>query len=145
MLYLGVGMSADVIALAALRLAPVQCASFGHTATTMSPVIDYMILPEDFVGSPDCFSEQLLTCPPEAMPFVPIASRTAVWRGPPAERGDALVRIAVAASIMKLNPRFFDALDRISRTSRSEIEFHFFPLQRMASPMWNSPMSCVGG
>jgi hypothetical protein len=128
MFYLGVGMRADVIALAALRLAPVQCVSFGHTATTMSPVIDYMILPEDFVGSQDCFSEQLLTCPPEAMPFVPIASRTAVWRGPPAERGDALVRIAVAASIMKLNPRFFDALDRIATTSRSEIEFHFFPL-----------------
>ena len=58
--HVGVGMSAAIIALASLRLAPVQCASFGHTATTMSPAIDYMILPEDFVGARECFSEQLV-------------------------------------------------------------------------------------
>jgi hypothetical protein len=132
MFYLGVGMRADVIALASLRLAPVQCVSFGHTATTMSPAIDYMILPEDFVGSPDCYSEKLLTCPPEAMPFVPIASRTAVWRGERPESGDAHVLIAVPASIMKLNPRFFDALDRISAASRMPVEFFSFPWRRMA-------------
>src|ERR1700738_1831004 len=87
-----------------------------------------MILPEDFVGSPDCYSEKLLTCPPEAMPFVPIASRTAVWRGARPEESNAPVRIAVPASIMKLNPRFFDALDRISGASSTPVEFRFFPL-----------------
>ena len=40
--YPSVGMSAQVIALAALRLAPIQCASYGHMATTMSPVMDYI-------------------------------------------------------------------------------------------------------
>ncbi len=34
--HLSVGMRAETIALASLRLAPVQCASFGHAATTMS-------------------------------------------------------------------------------------------------------------
>ena len=57
-LYLGVGMTAAVIALASLRLAPIQCASYGHTATTMSPAIDYFILPEDFVGSAECFGSR---------------------------------------------------------------------------------------
>jgi hypothetical protein len=54
-LYLGVGMVAQVIALASLRLAPVQCVSFGHAATTMSEVMDYFIVPEDFAGT---FSER---------------------------------------------------------------------------------------
>ncbi len=38
--HVGVGLSSESIALASLRLAPVQCASFGHAATTMSPAID---------------------------------------------------------------------------------------------------------
>jgi hypothetical protein len=50
-------MSAHAIVLALLRLAPVQCASFGHSATTMSPAVDAMILPEDFIGAPDCLGE----------------------------------------------------------------------------------------
>jgi hypothetical protein len=125
-LHLGVGMRAESIALASLRLAPVQCVSFGHTATTMSPVIDYMILPEDFVGSPDCFSEKLATCPKEAMPFVPVIRRAG---GRSHRREDeSLVRVAVPASIMKLNPRFLDTLARIAQGSRRPTEFHFFPL-----------------
>ncbi|MEJ0065624.1 MAG: hypothetical protein WDM85_09380 [Caulobacteraceae bacterium] len=68
-LHLGVGMSSFVIGLASLRLAPVQAASFGHTATTRSPEIDAMILPDDFVGDPACFSERLVRLPPAAMPY----------------------------------------------------------------------------
>ncbi len=124
-LHLGVGMRAETIALASLRLAPVQCVSFGHTATTMSPAIDYMILPDDFVGSRDCFSEKLITVPKEAMPFVPI-SRAKKNRVPP--RDSSIVRIAVPASIMKLNPRFVEALALIAERSRTPTEFHFFPV-----------------
>ncbi len=123
--HLGVGMRAETIALASLRLAPVQCASFGHTATTMSPAIDYMILPEDFVGARECFSETVATCPKEAMPFVPILDRP---DRRPAQHDGGLVRIAVPASIMKLNPLFLDVLARIARGSRTAIEFHFFPV-----------------
>lgn len=126
--YLGVGMRADVIALASLRLAPVQCVSFGHTATTMSPAIDYMVLPEDFVGPSDCYSERLLTCPKEAMPFVPVPHAADVPPPLPPRRDASLVRVAIPASIMKLNPRFFDALRAISEASRAPVEFHFFPL-----------------
>ena len=70
-LFLGVGMVPHVIGLASLRLAPIQCVSFGHTATTMSPTMDYFVLPEDFVGSPAWFSEKVLGLPKEAMPFAP--------------------------------------------------------------------------
>ena len=131
--YLGVGMSAHAIALASLRLAPVQCVSFGHTATTMSPAIDYMILPEDFVGSPNVYSETLLAIEPRAMPYEPrrdaeaeIARTRARKRSE--DKPDAKVRVAIPASVMKLNPRFFAALAEMANRAKSEIEFHFFPL-----------------
>ncbi len=130
--HLGVGMSAHTIAVAALRLAPVQCVSFGHTATTMSPAIDYMILPEDFVKSRTCYSEQLVLVKPEAMPYAPCSGVDEVigrvGRTGSAGMRDPIVRIAVPASTMKLNPRLFDALSRIANAAKARTEFHFFSL-----------------
>jgi hypothetical protein len=131
--HLGVGMSAHAIGLASLRLAPVQCVSFGHTATTMSPVIDYMILPEDFIGSPDVFSETLITVPPHAMPYEPRRDAEREIEAVRARKreetrpGDK-VRVAIPASVMKLNPHFFAALAQMAKKADTEIEFHFFPL-----------------
>ena len=121
--YLGVGMVAQIIALASLRLAPIQCVSFGHTASTMSEAMDYFVLPEDFVGAPETFSEKLLTVPKAAMPFTSIAHRTAQRPEP-----DGIVRVAVPASTMKLNPRLFHAIGRIVKQAKSKTEIHFFPL-----------------
>jgi predicted O-linked N-acetylglucosamine transferase (SPINDLY family) len=124
-------MSALVIGLASLRLAPVQAASFGHTATTASPTIDWMILPEDFVGDPACFTERLLRLPPAAMPY---RMRDDFDYGAARERAAAThgaggpVRIAVPASAMKLNPPFFDALARAAATARRPVAFHFLTL-----------------
>ena len=58
--YLGVGMVGEAIALASMRFAPVQCASYGHGATTMSPAIDVFVAPAAYFGDPRCFSERLL-------------------------------------------------------------------------------------
>jgi hypothetical protein len=131
--HLGVGMSPHTIALASLRLARVQCTSFGHTATTMSPVMDYMILPEDFVLSRKCYSETLSLVPAKSMPYVPRRDAEPVVmrardRLRPDPHGDGKVRVAIPASVMKLNARLFDALHRIRVASRSEVEFHFYPL-----------------
>ena len=137
-LYLGVGMAAAVIALASLRLAPIQCASYGHTATTMSPVIDYFILPEDFVGSAECFSEAVLAVPKAAMPFAPRPAPQAARR--PA---DGTVRVAIPASTMKLNPLLFDAVARIGAGARSQVAFQFFPLAATGLPYLNYRGSCA--
>jgi HMW1 domain 2/HMW1C N-terminal len=131
MLYLGVGMLSSVIALASLRLAPIQCASFGHTATTMSPAIDYFILPEDFVGSPECFSERVLALPKGAMPFAPRA--TARERR---QSTDGTIRVAIPASTMKLNPVVFDAVARIGASVKSRVAFEFFPLAATGLPFF---------
>ena len=130
-LHLGVGMSSFVIGLASLRLAPVQAASFGHTATTRSPQIDVMILPDDFVGDPACFSEPLLRLPPAAMPYrlrgdIDFA---AIGRKARAARAaDGKVRIAVPASVMKLGPPVWDALAQAAATARTPIEYRIFAL-----------------
>ena len=105
-LYLGVGMVPQVIGLASLRLAPIQCVSFGHTATTMSPAMDYFMLPEDFRGLARvlCFSERRCwRLPKAAMPFAPrpvplhvdaLTSRST----------DGKVRVAVPASDHEAQP-----------------------------------------
>jgi len=119
--YLGVGILPQVIALASLRLAPVQCASIGHNASTMSPAIDYFLLPEDWVASPACFSEKVVALPKAAMPFSP--------RLPPYVRrqpADGTIRVAIAGSIAKLNPVLFDTIARIAVGANSDCEFHFF-------------------
>ena len=90
--YLGVGMTPLVVALASLRLAPVQCVSFGHTATTMSEAIDHFVLPEDFVASEAVFSERVLALPKAAMPMTPRSS--AALRGR-ARGADGTIRIAL--------------------------------------------------
>jgi HMW1 domain 2/HMW1C N-terminal len=128
-LYLGVGMASAVIALASRRLAPIQCASFGHTASTMSPAIDYFILPEDFVGSAECFSETVLAVPKAAMPFAPRPAPQATRR-----RADGTIRVAIPASTMKLNPMLFDAVASIGAGVKTPVAFEFFPLAATGLP-----------
>lgn len=121
--YTGVGMVPAFVALASLRLAPVQCVSFGHTATTMSSAMDYFVLPQDFVGSESVFSEKIIAIPPAGMPLARRAMRKPL--GLPRDR---TIRVAVPGSIMKLNPRLFDAIAAIAERTHNSAEFHFFPL-----------------
>lgn len=126
--HLGVGMSNHSIALASLRLAPVQCVSYGHTATTMSPVIDYMILPDDFIGATDLYSETLLRFPPESIPYAPPEATEAPVPPRAKRKDDGTVRIAVPASIMKINATFLQALAAAAQQAKHPVEFQFFPL-----------------
>jgi hypothetical protein len=119
--YLGVGPGLAGIALASLRLAPIQCASIGHNASTMSPMMDYFILPADWVGSSECFSENIIALPKAAMPFSPRLAHDARRKD-----SDGIVRVAICASTMKLNPVLFDTIGRIAKDSKRQPEFHFF-------------------
>jgi hypothetical protein len=126
--HIGVGMLSEAIALASLRLAPVQCVSFGHTATTMSPAIDYMLLPEDFVSSTKCFSETVIPLSKDTFVFRPMMEDPKNFRREPTSAEDGVVRVAIPASVMKLNPPLFEALAEISKNLETKFEFHFFPL-----------------
>jgi protein O-GlcNAc transferase len=65
LVFLDIGMSPQTTQLAGLRLAPIQCAAWGHPVTTGLPTIDYFISAEylEPVDAKDHYTEQLMTLP----------------------------------------------------------------------------------
>lgn len=65
LIYPGIGMDTVTLKLAALRLAPIQCASWGHPVTTGMPSIDYYLSSElmELAEGDDHYSEKLIRLP----------------------------------------------------------------------------------
>jgi len=65
LVYPELGMTAELFPLAALRLAPVQCAGWGHPVTTGLPSIDYYFSSAAMEppGAQTAYSEQLMVLP----------------------------------------------------------------------------------
>ncbi|EPA9860807.1 cobalt ABC transporter permease, partial [Escherichia coli] len=132
--YPSVGMFPLTVYLTALRLAPLQLMALGHPATTWSEHIDGVLVEEDYLGDPACFSETICAVPKDAIPYIPPASTERVLpeRTPFRERAKAAwpsalpVRVAVCASVMKINPGFLDTLREISDRSRVPVQFCFY-------------------
>ena len=119
-----VGMFPLTMFLATLRIAPIQCMALGHPATTHSPAIDYVVVEDDYVGDPACFSETLLRLPADGMPYRPSAHAVPLpERVVRTERTQ--VDIAVCATTMKLNPGFLATCAEISQRSQEKVHFHF--------------------
>lgn len=132
--YAGVGMFPYTIYLSNLRLAPLQLVGLGHGASTFCPTLDGFVVEEDFVGDPACFSERVCAVPADSMPFVPPANtpRVTEKRVPFAIRQQQAlpfslpVRIAVCASIMKINPGFLTSLAEVQVRCRVPVQFCFY-------------------
>ncbi|EBG1931042.1 cobalt ABC transporter permease [Salmonella enterica] len=132
--YAGVGMFPYTIYLSNLCLAPLQLVGLGHGASTFCGQLDGFVVEEDFVGDPACFSERVCAVPADSMPFVPPAQtpRVAEKRMPFAIRQQQAlpfalpVRIAVCASIMKINPGFLTALAEVQARCRVPVQFCFY-------------------
>jgi hypothetical protein len=120
-----VGMFPLTMFLANLRVAPVQAMALGHPATSHSSNIDYVVVEEDYVGDPACFSEKLLILPSDGMPYRPSAAAASLKFKHNIRKKPDVVRIAVASTTMKLNPRFLMACARIASEAKSKIHFHF--------------------
>lgn len=120
-----VGMFPLTMWLANLRVAPLQAMGLGHPATSHAGEMDFVVVEEDCVGDPQCFSEKLLLLPSDGLPYRPssLADKNdvqVVVRQKP-----DVVRIAVAATTMKLNPRFLTACAGIARAAASPVHFEF--------------------
>ncbi|WP_324291840.1 peptide transporter [Cupriavidus sp. D39] len=102
-----VGMFPLTMVLSNLRVAPLQLMALGHPATTHSHAIDFVVVEEDYVGDPTCFGEPLLTLPRDGMPYRPPAGMKALELKRTRDDDAHVVRIAVAATTMKLNPGFW--------------------------------------
>lgn len=132
--YPSVGMFPLTVYLINLRLAPVQLMALGHPATTYSDCIDGVLVEEDYLGDPACFSERVYPLPKDALPYLPpenvqriIPERQPFTHRQALARPFALpVRIAVCASVMKVNPGFLDTLAEVSRRSRVPVQFCFY-------------------
>jgi hypothetical protein len=119
-----VGMFPITMVLACLRVAPLQMMALGHPATTHGHAMDYVVVEEDYVGDEACFSEKLLKLPKDGMPYRPPAAMLNLSL-PKRRTPDGVVKIAVAATIIKLNPGFFRMCGQIARESRVPVEFNF--------------------
>ncbi|EDF5515193.1 cobalt ABC transporter permease [Salmonella enterica] len=131
--YPSVGMFPLTIHLTSLRLAPLQLMALGHPATTHSDCIDGVLVESDYLGDPACFSERVLALPEDALPYLPPADTQRVLpvRRPFSRRRAAgafplPVRVAVCASVMKINPGFLDTLAEIRRRSSVPVQFCFY-------------------
>ena len=120
-----VGMFPLTMMLTNIRLAPVMAMALGHPATTHSPVMDYVVVEEDYVGDPACFSEELLVLPSDGMPYRPSGLASQTPPPPLIREAPERVDICVAASAMKINPGFLLACQEIALRSQVPVHFHF--------------------
>lgn len=124
--YPSVGMFALTLHLINLRLAPLQLMGIGHPATTHAPEIDGVLVEEDFLGDPFCFGEPVIALPQDAMPYVPPAETVRIPPRPPGPPPpDQPVKVAVCASLMKINPGFLQTLAEIAERCERPVRFCF--------------------
>jgi len=121
LVYLEIGMDPRHQALATLRLAPVQCALYGHPATSGLPNVDFFLSgtalePADAQGH---YRERLVCLPGiGAQPLRPPAAGNGAWfeqiaSGPPL--------LLCLQNFIKLEPSFDATLARIAASSGARI------------------------
>ncbi len=119
------GMFPLTMYLANLRVAPVQIMALGHPATSHSDCIDYVVVEEDYVGDPKCFSEKLLVLPSDGMPYRPSVLAKDLNVAQAYRENPEFVRIALCSTTMKLNPGFLETCRKILEKSPVKIHFEF--------------------
>lgn len=123
--YLSVGMRHWGVAIANLRLAPIQMTAIGHSASTFCPTIDYYLIEQGYVGDPDSFSETVILLSDQSLRFE--RSPHAKVPAPQIREQANPLRIVFAANLLKLNPHFLGVCRKIVERSPRPLEIHAFP------------------
>ncbi|XWK86877.1 MAG: tetratricopeptide repeat protein [Phormidium sp.] len=120
LVFLDIGMTPQMTQLAALRLAPIQCAAWGHPVTTGLPTIDYY-LSSDLLEPENAqqhYSEQLIRLPnigiSYSKPLIPAITKT---RADFQLRENAVIYLS-CQSLFKYLPQY----DYIFPTIAQEVE-----------------------
>ncbi|WP_442879515.1 cobalt ABC transporter permease [Citrobacter sp.] len=132
--YPSVGMFPLTVYMVNLRMAPLQLMALGHPATTGGSCIDGVMVEEDYLGDPSCFVENVHALPKDALPYLPPANTQRILqpyisfedRRKAAYPQELPVRVAVCASVMKINPGFLNALAEITRRAQVPLQFCFY-------------------
>ncbi|MGB0496330.1 MAG: hypothetical protein ACPGJI_08230 [Kangiellaceae bacterium] len=128
--YPSVGMSTWVISLLTIRFAPIQIATMGHPATTLSDKIDYLVLPQFLSEFPECYSERILTLPNDlSNTHKSILDEN--FPKPRIKNQTEIIRIAVNGKSFKVNPLLLQTCQEINDRltaimSDKSIEWIFF-------------------
>ena len=124
--YPSIGMDLVWVALASVRLAPIQMMTLGHPASSQSPAIDYAVCEEGDVRDKKLFTEELVELPLGAQ-FNFVMRPDADLPTPFVEENPEVIRIAVPAMVLKLNYSFLATLKEIQEKAKRPVEFHFWP------------------
>lgn len=127
--YPSVGMAYWVILLSNLRLAPVQFASQGHPATTMSPVMDFMFVWRRGFKSDHLYSEKVVVGQSDSL-FAPHKGLASARPNPRYTVATSEVNIAINAKLMKLNHQILSICRTVTERSALPVTFQFFPGER---------------
>jgi protein O-GlcNAc transferase len=117
LLYPEVGMDPATCALAALRLAPLQIAAWGHPVTTGLPSIDWFMSGElmEWIGADGHYREKLLRLPGTGVCTEWFEIETERWQAPP--RGSDVIRFALCQQAIKFDPGDDVLLARIAKAA----------------------------
>lgn len=123
--YPSLGMANYTLLLANLRLAPIQCFTLGHPASSFIETIDYVIVQEQDFTDEAIYSETVILTGNETSPTINRVLET-VSTPSLREQPDS-IRIAVTSKQMKINHTFLLCCRAISDSAEKTVEFHFFP------------------
>lgn len=119
-IYPEIGMDATTLRLASMRLAPVQCVSWGHPDTTGLPTIDYylssdLMEPSDAEGH---YTEQLVRLPNLSIYYTPLdVSHVETSRHTMGLRSEAIIYLC-CQSLYKYLPQYDDIYPNIAEKIR---------------------------
>jgi protein O-GlcNAc transferase len=115
MFYPEVGMDSATCALAALRLAPLQVAGWGHPVTTGFPSIDWFVSGEllEGTGAERHYREKLIRLPGTGVCTDLPAVQSQAWDGP--ARPNDCTRFALCQQPIKFDPAHDELLTRIAK------------------------------
>jgi hypothetical protein len=126
--YPSLGMAMWWVAMASLRLAPIQVMTLGHPASSRSLEMDYVICERGSIGDPSLFTEKIVQVAPGSGQFV-MRPDAEIPEPRPFDDETEFVNIAVPAMVCKLTASFMETLVQI----RAKVEetgkhcrFHFF-------------------
>ena len=122
--YPSIGMALWWVALAQVRLAPIQIMGLGHPASSFSPVMDY-VLSDRGMADPTLFTERILELPSNAFQFIGRADTII----PPVHirNKDDPICIAIPSMVVKITVPFLQLCKRLNERSGRKVVFHFFP------------------
>jgi len=117
LIYPEIGMDPVSARLAAQRLAPVQCTSWGHPDTSGFPTLDYYLSSElmELPGAADHYTEKLVCLPNLSIHYEPLTSTPVSLSRPDLGLRREAVVFWCGQAVYKYLPQFDEVFPRIAR------------------------------